>query len=162
MVAPIEIRIAYGLGFARSWNQMMVLSIPPGTTYFTIKPKVGILQIYEWHYGVIDPGPPTSDVRLVWEQRGPTGIIKFADYMTHSVMDYPYPCWLKLTPGTPVHTWAENDTAEVQTVDWVAFCAFFKSEDEYQAWQTYLRKVGLRASSTMQREMMKALEKRRR
>jgi len=133
---PEWVAMAYKKGWARSFNQMLQLDYPPGSTRFFIHPKLreATWLVYGWNYGEIDPAGPTSDFNFVWEQEG---ILRFKDYMVHSTIDFTYPVFLEVTENTPVLTVANNNTGQTQTVDFTIFIAIFEHPEDYEKWSKW-------------------------
>ncbi len=140
---PHEVRIALEEGLARASNLIAQLQFPPGTTYLTFGPPVkrGVWCVYGWQYGDLSPAGPTADFYIIWEQRG---IRRFTDYMVPSVIDFEYPEWVFVTGLEPVASWFVNNTGAVQTLDFIAFIAYFNDFASFRRWWERLIEIGLR------------------
>lgn len=138
-ILPPYVAVAYRKGWARSFNQPLELTYPPGTLEFEISPalKDEFWLVYGWHYGDIYPSEPTSNFMFYWIQ---SGIEKFADPLTKSVIGFSYPVFLRVTKGDPVVTIAQNNTGEAQTVDFFAFVALFKGEAAFNEWERWFKR----------------------
>jgi len=140
---PVWVAKALDKGWARTYNQFLELTYPTGTTEFLIQPNLenAYWVCYGWNYGQMtnpnDVQHYSSDFQFVWEQ---SGIRRFKDYMTASMMDFTYPVFLEVTRNNPVKTIAINNTGENQTVDFTVFLIYFSSEPAYNKWKKWFER----------------------
>jgi len=124
-------------GWARTYNQFLELDYPPGEVEFLIQPDLegAYWLVYGRNYGHMrDPNGIQhydSDFQFVWEQ---SGIRRFRDYMTESVMDFTYPVFLVVSRNDPLYTKAVNNTGEPQTVDFTTFTIYFGTQRSFDRW----------------------------
>lgn len=145
---PEIIRIAFEEGYGRSYNQPVQMTYPPGVTSLEISPAFGVWYVFGFQYGEIDPGPPTVNMIIYWEQRG---IRRFPDAMIHAVMDHPYPMCVTVTRDNPLLVTVINLTGVNQTIDTMSFIALFDDMSHFIGWKKELGELGLRVPPPMLR-----------
>jgi len=140
---PVWVAKPLNEGWARTYNQFLELDYPPGEVEFLIQPELknAFWLVYGWNYGhMVNPDGVQhydSDFQFVWEQ---SGIRRFNDYMSPSMMDFTYPVFLVVTRNDPVYTKAINNTGETQTVDFTVFLIYFESEESFGYWSDWFEK----------------------